>query len=204
MRLMINLALAAAAACAVCAPMIAPEKLSAGARHAERKEAAAVGDARLSHASGGGDDLRAAIDRSVRAAGYEITGRRPAHDGEIVSLETRDADAYGPSSRAVFRLRSLRPWARSSSTYFRYWLLRETYESEARAEKRVAEYMTNYEERLATQGMSSHMISKTIIRVGARRRGAIVYLLVTDGAYTLYDDKGRGKLLDALVKAKGT
>jgi hypothetical protein len=47
-------------------------------------------------------------------------------------------------------------------------------------------------------------ISKTIIRVGARRRGTTVYLLVTDGAYTLFDDKGRDKMLDAVSKAKGT
>ncbi|HEV2861226.1 MAG TPA: hypothetical protein VGX48_09480 [Pyrinomonadaceae bacterium] len=64
--------------------------------------------------------------------------------------------------------------------------------------------MTNYTERLATPEMSSFMVSKTIIRVGARRRGATVYLLVTDGAYTLSDDaKNRERLLEALVKTRG-
>jgi hypothetical protein len=163
-----------------------------------------AGGGQLPHGPGGDGELRTAIARSIRAAGYEVTDKRPGHDGEVVSLEERDAAAYGPSTRAIFRLRSLRPWGRSPSTYFRYWLLRETYESEGRAEKRAAEYMTDYTERLASAAESSHMISKTIIRVGVRRRGATVYLLVTDGAYTLSDDKGRDKMLDAIVKAKGT
>ena len=158
----------------------------------------------LSSASAGDREIRAAIARSVRAAGYEVTDKKPGHDGEVMSLEMRDADAYDPSTRAVFRLRSIRPWGRSPSTYFRYWLLRETYESEERAERRAAEYMEGYTERLAAGGGSSFEISKAIIRVGARRRGATVYLLVTDGAYTLSDDKGRDKLLDAVVKARGT
>lgn len=157
-----------------------------------------------SRGAGGEREIHAAVARAARSAGYEVTERRSAHDGEVVGLEGRDADAYGPSTRAVFRLRSLRPWSRSASTYFRYWLLRETYDSEGRAERRAAEYMTNYTERLATPEMSSHVVSKSIIRVGARRRGATAYLLVTDGAYTLSDDKNRDKLLDALVKTKGT
>ena len=155
-------------------------------------------------ASGSDREILAAIARCVRAVGYEVTDKRPGHDGVVVSLEMRDADAYRPSTRAVIRLRSLRPWGRSPSTYFRYWLLRETYESEAQAEKRVAEYMAGYTERLAGEGGSSFEISKAIIRVGARRRGATVYLLVTDGAYTLSDDKRRDKMLDAIVKARGT
>jgi len=159
----------------------------------------------VGHSSAAGDRaVAAAIARSVRAAGYEVTDRRPGHDGEVGSLEERDAAAYGPSTRAVFRLRSLRPWGRSSSTFFRYWLARETYESEERAERRAAEYMVGYTERLAVGGGSSFEISKAIIRVGARRRGATVYLLVTDGAYTLSDDRGRDKMLDAVSKAKGT
>ena len=155
--------------------------------------------------SGGEREIRAAVARAAAAAGYEVTERRAAHDGEVVGLENRDADSYGPSTRAVFRLRSLRPRARSSDIFFRYWLLRETYKSEEGAEKRVAEYMKNYTERLATPGMSRHVVSKSIIRVGARRRGTTVYLLVTDGAYTLSDDvKNREQLMDALAKAKGT
>jgi hypothetical protein len=164
----------------------------------------AAGAVHLSSASDGDRRLSAAIDRSVRTAGYEVTDRRSGLDGDVVSLEGRDAEAYGPSARSVFRLRSIRPWGRSRDTYFRYWLARETYDSEGRAEKRVAEYMTDYTGRLATEGESSHMISKTIIRVGARRRGTTVYLLVTDGAYTLFDDKGRDKMLDAVSKARGT
>jgi hypothetical protein len=149
--------------------------------------AASVGH--LPVASAGEREIRAAVARSVRASGYEVTERRAGHDGEVVALEMRDA--YGPSTRVIFRLRSVRPWGRSSSTHFRYWLVRETYQTEERAAKRAAEYMAGYTERLASAGASRHMISKTIIRVGARRRGATVYLLVTDGAYTLYDDSGR-------------
>jgi hypothetical protein len=111
---------------------------------------------------------------------------------------------YNPSTRMVFRLRSLRPWARDSKTYFRYWLFRETYESEEKAEIRVKEYLTNYTERLATSGMSSHMVSKLILRVDAKRRGITAYLLVTDGAYTFFDDKKREWILETVVKADGT
>ena len=158
-----------------------------------------------SRVSGGEREILAAVGRVARTAGYEVTERRPAHDAGVVGLENQDAEAYGPYTRAVFRLRSLRPWARSRDTYFRYWLLRETYETEGQAEKRAAEYMTNYTERLATPEMSRHEVSKSTIRVGARRRGTTVYLLTTDGAYTLSDDvKNRERLMDALVKAKGT
>lgn len=146
--------------------------------------------------------IRAAIARSVRTIGYEVKGQPFGNDEQVVSLEDRDAEAYKPSTRMFARLRSVRPWRRSAATYFRYWLFRETYDTEERAEDRVKQYLANYEERLATPEMSRHMISKTILRVGVRRRGTVVYMLVTDGAYTLFDDKNREKILDAILKAK--
>ncbi|HVG34046.1 MAG TPA: hypothetical protein VM911_13235 [Pyrinomonadaceae bacterium] len=146
--------------------------------------------------------IRAAIAQSVRTIGYEVTDRPFGNDEQVVSLEGRDAEAYKPSTRMFVRLRSVRAWRRSAATHFRYWLFREAYDTEERAEDRVKQYLANYEERLATPEMSSHMISKTIIRVGVRRRGAVVYMLVTDGAYTLFDDKNREKILSAILKAK--
>lgn len=148
--------------------------------------------------------IRAAIARSVRIAGYEVTDRPFGNDDQVISLEGRDAEAYRPSTRMFVRLRSVRPWSRSASTHFRYWLFRETFDTEGRAEDRVRQYLNNYEERLATPEMSRHMISKTIIRAGVRRRGTVVYMLVTDGAYTLFDDKNREKILTALLRAKNT
>lgn len=146
--------------------------------------------------------IRAAIARSVRTIGYKITDRPFGNDDQVLSLEGRDAEAYKPSTRMFVRLRSVRPWRRSATTYFRYWLFRETYDTEERAEARVRQYLANYEERLATPEMSRHMISKTILRVGVRRRGTLVYMLVTDGAYTLFDDQHREKILGAILKAK--
>jgi hypothetical protein len=101
----------------------------------------------------------------------------------------------------LFRVRSLHPWARDVSFFFRYWLIRETYDSETQAEKRVEEYTVGYAERLAPDDPSRQlMVSKTILRIDARRRGSIVYLLVTDGAYTLFDDRSQGKILDTVLK----
>jgi hypothetical protein len=149
--------------------------------------------------------IRSAIRRSLRSAGYEVTERRTGIDDEVVALEFRDSDAYKPSSRMLFRVRSLHPWAREASTYFRYWLIRETYDSEAQAAKRIEEYKEGYEERLTPEDTGRQsMISKTNIRVDARRRGSIVYLLVTDGAYTFFDDKSQRKILDTLLKARNT
>jgi hypothetical protein len=148
--------------------------------------------------------IRAAIVRPLLSLGYEVTERRTGSDNEVVELEYRDSDAYNPSNRMLLRLRSLRPWAKSTSTYFRYWLVRETYDSQEEAEKRVKEYMVDYHERLATAKKSSHMVSKTILRVDARRRGTTVYLLVTDGAYTANDDKKQERILDTIVNGKNT
>ena len=150
------------------------------------------------------DKIHAAIAQSVGPIGYQVTEKRADSDDEVIKLEYRDSETYGPSSRMLFRLRSLKPWKNYASTYFRYWLIRETYESQAQAEKRVAEYKEGYSERLETEMMSRHMISKTIIRVDARRRGTTVYLLVTDGLYTADDDKSQRKILDTLIKAGNT
>jgi hypothetical protein len=163
-----------------------------------------LGSGRTSWASANEARIRAAIARSVRTIGYEVKDRAYGNDESVLSLEGRDAEAYKPSTRMFVRLRSLRPWRRSASTYFRYWLFRETYDTEERAEERARQYLASYEERLATSGMSSHMISKTILRVGVKRRGTAVYMLVTDGAYTLFDDKNREKILEAILKAKNT
>lgn len=159
---------------------------------------------RLSQSSGAEKRIRAAIDGIVRNVGYEVTNRRFGADETVLPLEERDAEAYKPSTRVYFKLRSLRPARNSSDLYYRYWLFRETYDSEERAEKRAREYQTNYTERLATEQMTSFMISKYIIRVDAARRGTTVYLLVTDGAYTLFDDKNRDKILASIVRAKNT
>ncbi len=146
--------------------------------------------------------IRAAISQIVTAAGYEVTDKNSTVNREVTDLEQRDANAYRPSSRTFVRLRSVREWSREAGTYFRYWLARETYESEDQAEKRVQEYLTDFHERLATPEYTSHMVSKTIVRVGARRRNKTVYLLVTDAAYTLYDDRQqRDVMLSRLVSS---
>jgi hypothetical protein len=160
------------------------------------------GSVQGSWASDNETKIRAAIARSVRTIGYEVTDRPFGNDEQVLSLEGRDAEAYKPSTRMFVRLRSVRPWKRSTATHFRYWLFRETYDTEERADGRLKQYLVNYEERLATPEMSRHMISKTILRVGVRRRGTVVYMLVTDGAYTLFDDKNREKILGAILKAK--
>jgi hypothetical protein len=147
------------------------------------------------------NEIHAAITRSLRSVGYQVTERRAGIDAQVVALEYRDSDAYKPSSRMLFRVRSLHPWARDVSFFFRYWLIRETYDSEAQAEKRVGEYMVGYAERLAPDGENRQlMVSKTILRVDARRRASIVYLLVTDGFYTYLDDNNQGKILDTVLK----
>lgn len=161
-----------------------------------------LGSGQVSWASANDAKIRAAIARSLRPIGYEVKDQPFGNDDQVLSLEARDAEAYKPSTRMFVRLRSVRSWRRSAATYFRYWLFRESYETEERAEERARQYLANYEERLATPEMSRHMISKTIIRVGVKRRGTVVYMLVTDGAYTLFDDKSREKILDTLLKAK--
>lgn len=143
---------------------------------------------------------RAVIEGSIRRLGYEITDRRRGSDSDVISLEDRDSSSYQPLTRTLFRLRSLKPWPRDPATYYSYWLFRETFPTETQAERRVKEYLTNYTDRLATPQLSRHMISKTILRAGAKRRGATVYLLVTDAAYTFFDDKNSQRILDALIR----
>jgi hypothetical protein len=147
------------------------------------------------------NEIHVAITRSLRSAGYEVTEKRAGSDDAVVALEYRDSDTYKPSSRMLFRVRSLHPWAKDVSFFFRYWLIRETYDSVTQAEKRVEEYTVGYTERLAPDDENRQfMVSKTILRIDARRRGSIVYLLVTDGAYTLFDDRSQGKILDTVLK----
>jgi hypothetical protein len=158
----------------------------------------------LSQTTAETERIRAAIDRRVRTIGYEVTERKFGGDETVLPLEERDSETYKPSTRIYFRLRSLRPARIASNTYYRYWLFRETYDSEESAEKRVREYQRGYTERLATQQMSSFMISKLDIRVAAARRGTTVYMLVTDGAYILSDDKNRDKILTSIAQGKNT
>jgi hypothetical protein len=82
----------------------------------------------------------------------------------------------------------------------RYWLTRETYNTEQAAERRVSEYLSpDYAKRIVTAlgekatllwGNTTY-VSKTVQRISAKRHDTIVYLLATDVYHDFLNDRKR-------------